>query len=132
MSCARAALFVCHELVACVNVSIYCLCMGMDEASVAGIPTGRSLACRPPIAAGMGARPGDNLRLPPAIRFHLQVSSGQMHAYTTRSQDSPNRGAVTRHKDTGSHAQSQATESWCERTTTQSRRIQYLTTVSYD
>ena len=39
--------------------------------NVAGVPTGCSLARRPPAAAGMAARPGDNLRLPPTFRFHL-------------------------------------------------------------
>ena len=38
---------------------------------VTGVPTGRSLACRPPAAAGMAARPGDNLRLPPAMLASL-------------------------------------------------------------
>ena len=48
--------------------------VALQNQNVAGVPTRRSLARRPPIAAGMAAQPGDNLQLPPAINFHLQAS----------------------------------------------------------
>ena len=57
--------------------------------TVAGVPTGRSLAPRPPAATGMATRPSDNLRLPPAFRFHLQASSTQTHAHTTGHKTPP-------------------------------------------
>ena len=87
---------------------------------VAGIPTGCLLAHRPPAAAGMAARSGDNLCLPPAICFHLQASSRRTHMYTTQSQDYPSQGAVTGQANEFTRTvetQSQATEFWHERTT---------------
>ena len=58
--------------------------------TVAGVPTGRSLARCPPAVAGMAARLGSNLKLlTPALRFHLQASSRRTHAYTTRSHRTP-------------------------------------------
>ena len=74
--------------------------------NVAGVPIGRSLARRPLAAAGMAARPGDNLRLPPAFRFHLQASSAWMYAHTTGHKTPPvgvqSQGTIVR----SSHAQS--------------------------
>ena len=54
---------------------------------VAGVPTGRSLARRPPAAAGMAARPGDNLRLPPALlasTCRLPPTDVRVHHKVTR------------------------------------------------
>ena len=56
--------------------------------NVTGFPTGRSLACRPPAAARMAARPGDNLRLPPAnarftCRFLLDRCTRTPHSHRT-------------------------------------------------
>ena len=89
-----------------------------------GVPTKRSLACRPPAASGFVARPGDNLQLPPAMLASPAGFLRQTHAYTTRSQDSPSRGAITGQTDNSSHAQlqqqCQATEFWRERTTMKS------------
>ena len=58
--------------------------------NVTGVPIGRSLARRPPAAAGMATRLGDNLQsLAPALHFHLQASSKWTYAYTTRSHRTP-------------------------------------------
>ena len=70
----------------------------------AGVPIGRSLACRPPAAAGMAACPGDNLRLPPAFRFHLQASFDE-RMRTPHSHKTPPAGVQSQGTQVGSHAQ---------------------------
>ena len=89
---------------------------------VAGVPTRRSLARRPPAAAGMATRLSDNLQtLAPALRFHLQASSKRTYAYTTRSHRTPLVGVqsqgIQNDKFTRTDATMQALVSRRERTT---------------
>ena len=75
--------------------------------NVAGVPTGRSLARRPLVAAGMVAHSGDNLQcLPLALLSPPAGFIQRTYAYTT-SHKIPSRGVVTRHKK-DSHAQANA------------------------
>ena len=39
----------------------------MITVPVASVPTGHSLVCRPPTAAGIATLPGSNVELPPAL-----------------------------------------------------------------
>ena len=82
--------------------------MGGLVITVAGVPTGRSLARRPPAAAGMVARPGDNLRLPLAMLVSpagfLRTDVRVHHKVTRLPQSGCSHRALTTHS---SHAQSQ-------------------------
>ena len=102
--------------------TVTCRRVRLRNQFVAGVPTGRSLARGPPAAAGMAARFSNNLQsLAPALRFHLQASSQQTYACTTRSHRTPPVGVQSQgtqnYKFTRTDATMQALVSRRERTT---------------
>ena len=88
---------------------------------VAGVPTGRSLARRPPAAAGMAARPGDNLRLSPALLASTCRLPPDRRTRTPQGHKTPLVGVQSQGTHTTVHTHRpdsmQAREFWRERTT---------------